>query len=81
MPAPLRVQNSFEISTYVDNPKLVFRGWVQNSFEISTYVDKHTRVMSACGPKLIRNFYLCRFEPFGCIYYRPKLIRNFYLCR
>ena len=77
---PPGVQNSFRISTDVDNvrPRMIWR--VQNSIRISTDVDQITN-LPEWGPKLISNFYWCRSKShFGGLP-RPKLISNFYWCR
>ena len=54
------VQNSFRISTDVDLSRARRRLWVQNSFRISTDVDRMILSSAVC-PKLISNFYWCRF--------------------
>ena len=54
------VQNSFRISTDVDNDFERWEANVQNSFRISTDVDNREQRNRVC-PKLISNFYWCRF--------------------
>ena len=55
------VQNSFRISTDVDTTTILAAVAVQNSFRISTDVDRLPARQRRTGPKLISNFYWCRF--------------------
>ena len=76
-----RVQNSFRISTDVDEvrrdwtslgPKLISNFyWCRWRWDLDT----------ADCPKLISNFYWCRYPVWDECMIRPKLISNFYWCR